>query len=174
MAEDQAHLDIEVAKIEEQLLPIARAAENYSIVDQESLEGAIDFLGKVKEAHDRVERTRKFFTKPLLDLKRTFDERFSPTADELEKAEASLKKKMTDYRLTLPSNATAPTTAKTADAKATFVKVWKYRVSEPDRVPPEYMKVDEDKIAKVVKAGIRNIPGVKIWEEEQVRAGYAG
>ncbi len=172
--EQNDHLDLEVAKIQTDVLPVVSAAEKYEIIDQETLEGGINFLGKVKEAHDRVERTRKFFTKPLLDLKKTYDEKFTPTIDQLEAAEKMLKKKMVDYRLTLPENAPVAKTTKTADAKATFVKVWKFRVSEPERVPPEYLMVDEKKIDRVVKAGMRNIPGVEIWEDEEVRGSYAG
>lgn len=170
---DDKHLSTEVSKLETELLPIARAAETFAIVDTESLQDGIDFLGKVKEAHDRVERTRKFFTAPLLALKKTYDEKFAPTLDELEKAEKTLKGKMTDYRLTLPENA-AVKTERTADAKATFVKVRKFRIVDPAQVPKEYLCVDLKKIQKVVDAGMNTIPGIEVYEEEQVRASYAG
>lgn len=171
---DDKHLSTEVTKIETELLPIARAAEKYSIVDQESLEHGIDFLGKVKEAYDRVERTRKFFTGPLLALKKTYDERFTPTLLELERAEKTLKGKLTEYRLTLPENAPAAKTTRTSDAKATFVKVRRFRITDEAAVPKEYLCVDLKKIGKVVDAGLSSIPGVEIYEEEQVRASYAG
>ncbi len=173
MSEEKDHLALEVQRIETDTLPIVRAAESYEIVNQESMEGGINFLGKIKAAADRVEQTRKFFTKPLLDLKKTYDSKFTPVTDELEKAEKALKKKMTDYRLTLPENAPAEKTTKTADAKATFVKVWKHRVIDETKVPPEYLMVNEKKIGKVVDAGIRNIPGVEIYETEEVRSSYA-
>jgi phage host-nuclease inhibitor protein Gam len=169
---ENAHLDTEVAKIESDALPIAKAAASYQIVDQETLEHGINFLGKVKAAFDRVEQTRKFFTAPLLDLKKKYDAKFKPVLDELESAEKALKATMKDYRLTLPEN--APTTSKTADAKATFVKVWKHRIVDASKVPAEYLTVDEKKIAKVVTAGLRNIPGVEIYETEEVRGSYAG
>lgn len=174
MSEKNEHLDIEVSKIENDVLPVARAAENYQIVDQESMEGAIDFLGKVKEAFDRVERTRKFFTGPLLELKKKYDGRFKTPLESLEKAEKSLKGKMTDYRLTLPENAPAAKTERTADAKVTFVKKWKHKVVDPSKVPDAFWKIDDDRIAEQVKAGLRTIPGVEIYEVEEVRAGYAG
>lgn len=172
MAEE--HFELEAAKLEKDIMPIARAAEAYTIVDQESMEAGIDFLGKVKEAQDRVERTRKFFTAPLLELKKKYDGRFKPALDELEKAEKALKGKMTDYRLTLPENAPAEKTTKTADAKVTFVKKWKHKVVDPTKVPDAFWKIDDERIAEQVKAGLRTIPGIEIYEVEEVRAGYAG
>lgn len=171
---DSNHLDTEVARIEGDVLPVAKAAESYEIVDPETMEGGINFLGKVKEAYDRVERTRKFFTGPLLELKKTYDAKFKPTLESLEKAEKALKVKMTDYRLTLPENAPAEKTTKTADAKVTFIKKWKFEVTDTKAVPAEYLTPDLVKIGKVVEAGIRNIPGVRVYEVEEVRAGYAG
>lgn len=170
--EQKDHLELEVQKIESDVLPIARAATSYEIVDQETMEGAVNFLGKVKEARDRVENTRKFFTKPLLDLKKVYDAKFNPTLSGLETAEQVLKTKMTEYRLTLPENSVS--TTRTSDAKATFVKVWRHRVVDAALVPREYLCVDESKISHVVKAGMRTIPGVEVYEEEQVRAGYVG
>lgn len=170
--EQTEHLDLEVQKIENDVLPIARAAESYEIVDQETLEGGINFLGKIKASYDRVEQTRKFFTQPLLDLKKTYDGKFKPTLSGLETAEQVLKSKMTEYRLTLPENSVS--TTRTPDAKATFVKVWKHRVLDANLVPREYLVVDDAKISRVVKAGMRTIPGIEIYEEEQVRAGYVG
>ena len=174
MSEEKDHLDLEVKRIENDVLPIVRAAESYEIVDQETLEGGINFLGKIKASYDRVEQTRKFFTQPLLDLKKTYDGKFKPTLEELETAERMMKAKMTDYRLTLSENVPAPKTTKTADAKATFVKVSKFEVVNESAVPRDYLTVDTKKIGKVVDAGIKSIPGVKIWEAEEVRAGYAG
>lgn len=174
MPEAKEHLDSEIQKIESDVLPITKAAEAYMIVDQDTLEGGINFLGKVKASYDRVEQTRTFFTKPLLDLKRTYDAKFKPTLDELEQAEKSLKRKMVAYRETLVTEDVQPKTTKTQDAKATFVEMWVHKVVDPALVPDEYWKIDEAKIAKVVTAGMRNIPGVQITRTEEVRSSYAG
>lgn len=167
MSEDK-HLEMTIATIESDLLPIAKAAASYDIVDSETMEGGINFLGKIKSAHDRVETTRKFFTAPLLELKKRYDAKFKPILDELEQAEGNLKLKMTDYRLTLPENSKKTETA--SEAKVTFVKTWKHRVVDMALVPREYMTPDDVKIAQVVKAGLRSIPGVEIYETEIARA----
>lgn len=43
-------------------------------------------------------------------------------------------------------------------------KVWDFEVVDISKIPDEYMIVDEKKMRRVVKAGTRNIPGVRIFE----------
>lgn len=49
---------------------------------------------------------------------------------------------------------------------ATVARIWKFEVVDPAAVPREYLAVDTVRIGKVVRAGVRAIPGVRIWEEE--------
>lgn len=44
-------------------------------------------------------------------------------------------------------------------------KVWKMEVVDEDAVPREYLMVDEPLIRKAVKDGVREIPGVRIFED---------
>jgi hypothetical protein len=46
-------------------------------------------------------------------------------------------------------------------------KVWKFTVTDETKVPREYLVVDETKIRKFVAAGVREIPGVNIYQEEE-------
>jgi len=51
-----------------------------------------------------------------------------------------------------------------ADAgSATTRQVWTFKIVDPSQVPDEYKMIDEKKIAAVVKAGVRSIPGVEIY-----------
>jgi hypothetical protein len=51
---------------------------------------------------------------------------------------------------------------------ANMRKVWKFDVLEDDLVPREYMTVDETLIRKAVAAGVRDIPGVRVYLDEQI------
>lgn len=53
-------------------------------------------------------------------------------------------------------------TVRTANGKATRKKVWEWTLVDRSKLPDEYLIVDEKKLNAVVKAGIRDIPGVKI------------
>jgi len=47
-------------------------------------------------------------------------------------------------------------------------KVWDYEIVDERQIPPEFMMVNEKAIRAAVKAGVRNIPGVKIYQREEL------
>lgn len=52
-------------------------------------------------------------------------------------------------------------------------EVWKFRITDPTKIPCEYHTIDESKIRQVVKAteGKIQIPGVEIYMEKEIAAG---
>lgn len=44
-------------------------------------------------------------------------------------------------------------------------KEWTFEIIEPGKIPQEYMKVDEQAIRKAIKAGVRKIAGIRIYQE---------
>jgi len=47
-------------------------------------------------------------------------------------------------------------------------KVWKFEIENEKQIPKAYLTVDEVKIRKAIKGGVREIAGVRIYEDEQV------
>jgi len=47
-------------------------------------------------------------------------------------------------------------------------KVWKFDVTEPLKVPREYLSVDTRALGDAVRRGVRLVPGVRIYEDEEV------
>lgn len=47
--------------------------------------------------------------------------------------------------------------------------IWKFEVIDFASVPDEYKIVDTAKVGKVVRAGLRSIPGIRIYPEETLR-----
>lgn len=48
-------------------------------------------------------------------------------------------------------------------------KIRKFEVIDFDLLPKEYKMVDATKLGKVIRAGLDNIPGVRIWSEDTLR-----
>ena len=59
-------------------------------------------------------------------------------------------------------------------AVSSAVMVWKHKVIDAAAVPREYLIVDELAVKAAVKAGIRTIPGVEIFEEAEMRVRRVG
>ncbi len=53
-------------------------------------------------------------------------------------------------------------------AKVTFKQRWVWGLEDIDAVPREFMCVDEAAVKKAISMGIRNIPGIKIYQETNV------
>lgn len=57
-----------------------------------------------------------------------------------------------------------PKTVRTESGSAHQRMTWEFEIEDKSMVPPEYLMVDEKAIRQAVKAGIRQIPGVRIFE----------
>ena len=42
---------------------------------------------------------------------------------------------------------------------------WEFEIEDINKVPREYLTLDEKKVKDDLKMGIRNIPGLKIYEK---------
>jgi hypothetical protein len=71
-------------------------------------------------------------------------------------------------KVELPVIPTAPSVIRTAEGSASIRKVWKFQVEDAAQVPREYLIVNESAIRRAVANGVRQIPGVNIFEESTV------
>lgn len=69
----------------------------------------------------------------------------------------------------VPTVAPQSTTTRTDEGTASVVKTWTFEVTDETQVPREYLMVDEKKIRQAVKGGVRQIAGIRIYEEANVR-----
>lgn len=51
------------------------------------------------------------------------------------------------------------------EVKSTLKKVWRFEIKDEDLIPRAYLMVDEVKIRKFIGTGVREIPGVRIYED---------
>lgn len=61
-----------------------------------------------------------------------------------------------------------PTTVRSTLGSATFRKVWTFEVVDPKQVPDEFWLIDEGAIGRQVRAGRRAIPGVRIFQTDEL------
>jgi hypothetical protein len=92
-----------------------------------------------------------------------------------QEAQAKLQKQLDDQAkeagvegveaapITIPK---APGITRTETGSASVRKVWTWEVDHADDVPKEYWVLNDAMIEKQVKAGVRNIPGIKIFQKE--------
>lgn len=60
-------------------------------------------------------------------------------------------------------------TTRTEEGTSYTVKSWQFEVTDENQVPREYLSPDPKKIKRAMEAGLREIPGVRIFEQTDVR-----
>ena len=140
----------------------------------------------------RLETKRKTFTGPLLQTKRLIDAEFKMPITILEACEKQLKIKVVDYHAAIEvQQHVAMVSLQAAHAQGNFAQaiqlsqsvpevpkvdgvsvshVWKYRLVDAMAVPREYLAVNDKAVRAAIRDGHREIPGLEIYQESQVRA----
>lgn len=60
-----------------------------------------------------------------------------------------------------------PKITRTESGSASGRKVWTFEVVNIDEVPREYLSLNEKKVRDAVRAGVREIPGIRIFQKEK-------
>ncbi len=141
-------------------------------------EEAVATVKRQKGAWDEQERARE--RREREELERRQREAAEAERKALEKAEAAKTERARQKALADAATASAAQAAAAAEAPklaATTLKgdsggmstrkVWAFEVVKPELVPRQYLVVDEAKIRAAVRSGVREIPGVHIFEDEQ-------
>ena len=58
-----------------------------------------------------------------------------------------------------------PKTTRTTEGSSSQRKEWTFEITDPDLVPLKYRPVSEILIRKDVRAGLREIPGVRVYQD---------
>jgi len=146
-----------------------------------------EYVKPIKAHLDKVQFVFKDLLACLDDIDKTNREKIAAyraeqlrkqrEADEINRQKEELARKEAAFNGTgeftvdtTPVEAPAPVKkVSTNMGTVSTARVWKYEIVDPSQIPEEYKVIDYAKITKVVKAGCRNIPGVRIYEEETLR-----
>lgn len=66
-----------------------------------------------------------------------------------------------------------PTTVRSTLGAATIRKTWAFEVEDERLIPRAYLQVNETAIRCAVNSGVREIPGIRIFERESIAGGRA-
>lgn len=112
----------------------------------------------------RIQREEEEKRKLTEELNRKLQE----DAIEAGMSEAEAKQVKVD----MPTAPTTPAVLRTeGGAKSSTAMVWTFDIEDANAIPRDYLCVDEKKIRDAVRLGTREIPGVKIYQKEQIRIG---
>ena len=145
-----------------------------------------EYVGPINEHLKAVNDTFKNFAEPLnqadsitrqkiLDYRkeqeriRREQERINQLRMEAARAEMELKGELTESVKVVEVAPEAPTHYRTESGTLGKFMVRKWELVDFNLVPGEYKMLNEVLIGKLVRSGIKTIPGIRIYEEETLR-----
>jgi len=110
-----------------------------------------------EEAQKKLEEEKQ---KKLQEAAERNDEEKLAEAEKIEKKQEAIAERPIDIKQT----------TRGAGSTTTIVKVWKHEVIEPLKVPRPFLKIDDAAIKQAIKNGTREIAGVRIYQDDQLRS----
>lgn len=168
----------ELQTIKKGLPNIVQRINDIEIVDHDSAGDGTDLLALISSKWKKMEETRKEMTKPILESKRNIDAKFKKEMLPLLSLSKILKDKLLEYQqkrekfvatakkysMSIPGESKV----KTEDATMVARKTWKYKITDMDKVPREYMQVCDQAVKQMIKDGKRDISGLEIYQETNI------
>jgi hypothetical protein len=141
------------------------AAAAIGIRSEEDAKSAVSMALQSRKIERGLEEARQKIVRPHIDYQKAVNELVKAFKDKLFQIEENLRLKTEKWMLEQSSNPfTSIDGIEVEDGSMKLSETWDFEVMNPDRVPTEFLMIDEKSIKDAVKNGIRNIPGVKIFK----------
>ncbi len=165
-------------------------AKVFQVSSPEAAKEAVRISGLVKQLSKNIDAARKAVTDPYRKFINKINDIARGMTDSLDEVESLLNakigawKKQETANLVTENEATAalmaslgvevdvykqeaPKTIR-AEGATSYEKLdWAHEIVDESLIPREYLMVDERKIKISIKAGVRQIPGIKITQESK-------
>ena len=188
----------EIAIIRREAGGLVDTARGLVIIDEEGAGNANELLVFITNAKRKLEEQRVFLVKPLNDHVKDINAAFKGWVEPLDTANAVVRRKMLDFQQEqealraeaqqleqerleqeddFPDFApvfiqepipAVPRSIKGDSGSTSVRKTWTFEVTDETLVPREYLVVDEGVISLAIRKGIRDIPGVRIFQQESL------
>lgn len=150
----------------------------------DSMALATGIVTSISSAINAMEKFRKKVKEPFLEACQVIDKTFSPVSEAGKRINAAIKERQRQHLLAQQrvametakvnperaiTQAIATTaTVQTATGSSSSEKFWTFEVERPELVPEEFKTVDIKKIETAIAAGLREISGVRIFEDIKI------
>jgi hypothetical protein len=182
----------EIQVLEKQVSPLVAEAGSYKIDSVESVDTASLFLKKVRDAENNLEAKRLEFTSPLNQSLRAINDTFTQLKAPLTQArviitnrillwkqqeterlakEEARRRAIQEAHLKAGHEINAPVVLERPENKIGNTqtrKVWKWKLIDQTKVPDVYKVVNQVMVNESIRQGTREIPGLEIYQEEQL------
>ena len=141
------------------------------VSDEVSAKTALAMSLQLRKLRQQIDESRKEIVKPHFDYQKAINKIVKDVEAKMEVIEENLKKKIEEWneiRKEQPFENVISLELKVDDGQLYTQKKWDFTVDDSKAIPVEYLTLDEKKIKEAIANGVRNIPGVKIFQKEEI------
>jgi len=189
----------ELVVLKRQVSTLENQAQAVTIGTQDEYAAAADLVAKLKETGSQIKAKKESLTKPANEILKNARDLFRPIEEQFANAEAIIKTKLLGYKRKVDEEARiaeakiakqaesghikietaerkmdaierVDTTTRGKIGEVQIRKIKKVRITDEAALPREYLIPDNVAIRRDALGG-KTIPGVEVYEEEQVAAG---
>jgi hypothetical protein len=146
-------------------------AQALYVSDEDSAKTALSMSLQARKLRQQLDESRKEIVKPHFDYQKAINKIVKDMEGKLEQIEEGLRQKIVGWnenRKELPFESLTDLEIKVEDGQMYTQKKWDFDIDQSELIPVEYMSIDEKKIKEAIANGVRNIPGVQIFEKEEL------
>ncbi len=168
---------------------IVNKAEKLTLIKtDEDVTKATEVLVKIKDQIKAYEDERQEYTKPINETLRKLNARFKELTEPLRNGERILKDAIVEYRAIkeekraeqeaklqkkngntdIVVESSLPDIVESKSGETRITRRWVFEVIDENKIPRGWLTIDERKINDAIKEGVRDIPGLKIFQKEDI------
>lgn len=144
---------------------MTQVAQNFEIVSEDHARNALSMALQSRKIEQGIEASREKVIRPHLEFQRAINKIVKDVQRKLHDIESSLSAKLSAW---LESQADNPFTKveeiTVEDGKIWMTEKWDYQILEPEKIPRMYLIENEHEIRNAIDAGLRHIPGIRIFK----------
>lgn len=151
--------------------PLVEQAQGYQIVNVEGATQALSMALQARKLATALLESKKEILKPQMTLQQAVNKLVADYREKLEEIENNLKDKIEKWIDTNTEQAFSSglDAIQVPDGSLKRVSTWHFEIENTHDIPFEFICPDHDAIEKAVKAGVRQIPGVKIFSKQEIK-----
>lgn len=172
-------------------------AQNFLVASDQSYNEAGDIISWIAERLKKIEARRIHYVKPLNDHVKDINAEHKGYTQPFQEADRIIREKMMSWRRAEEAYAQAGQERIEKEAKklaketgvsveeimasaevpeaikettnSTVAKRWVFEIIDMSKVPRNFLCLDEKSVNINIREGVRNIPGLRIYQEESIK-----
>jgi len=143
---------------------------DFKIIDRSSAKECLTLSLQARKIRKELDKRRLEIIKPYFEFQKSINAFSKNLKEQLEKIENDLKEKLVAYVEKSKEKGLEfllNKSIKVDDGKFSTKKEWLFKLENVDKIPREFLCVDKIKIKKAIDQGVRNIPGIYIYETDK-------